>query len=109
MIAPSFGGIFQANCYRNGVLPVVAQFETIEALAQRAASGEAGVRVDLPAQAVAAGPIAFGFDIGALHKAMLLQGLDAVELTLSREAEIAAFQACDRERRPWIWLESTLP
>jgi 3-isopropylmalate/(R)-2-methylmalate dehydratase small subunit len=58
---------------------------------------------------VTAGPLALRFTIGALHKDMLLRGLDAVELTLSREADIAAFQARDRERRPWIWLESTEP
>jgi 3-isopropylmalate/(R)-2-methylmalate dehydratase small subunit len=109
VIAQSFGGIFQANCYRNGVLPVVAPLPTIEAIAQRVTSGEPRVRVDLAAQSVTAGPLALRFTIGALHKDMLLRGLDALEPTLSREAEIAAFQARDRERRPWIWLESTEP
>lgn len=109
IIAASFGGIFQANCYRNGVLPVVAPLQVIETLAQRAAAGEPRVRVDLPAQAVTAGPVSFRFEIGELHKAMLLQGLDAVQLTLAREPEIAAFEARDRERRPWIWIDSTEP
>jgi 3-isopropylmalate/(R)-2-methylmalate dehydratase small subunit len=35
---------------------------------------------------------------------MLLEGLDEIGLTLAREAEIAAFQAADRERRPWVYL-----
>lgn len=35
---------------------------------------------------------------------MLLEGLDAVDLTLKHGAEIAAWQARDRVERPWIYL-----
>jgi 3-isopropylmalate/(R)-2-methylmalate dehydratase small subunit len=34
----------------------------------------------------------------------LLQGLDDIGLTLSRSAEIDAFQQRDRAERPWIYL-----
>ena len=33
----------------------------------------------------------------------LLNGLDEIGMTMNREAEIAAFQARDRNRRPWIY------
>lgn len=34
---------------------------------------------------------------------MLLAGLDEIGLTLARRDAIAAFQARDRDARPWIW------
>jgi 3-isopropylmalate/(R)-2-methylmalate dehydratase small subunit len=38
-----------------------------------------------------------------MQRKALLEGLDAIGVTLAREADIAAWQAGDRERRPWIW------
>jgi 3-isopropylmalate/(R)-2-methylmalate dehydratase small subunit len=35
---------------------------------------------------------------------MLLEGLDAIDLTFKHRADIAAFQAADRTARPWIYL-----
>jgi 3-isopropylmalate dehydratase small subunit len=34
---------------------------------------------------------------------MLLEGLDEIGLTLAMEPKIAAFEAADRARRPWIY------
>jgi len=104
VVAESFGGIFQANCYRNGVLPVVLSAQAVRALAARAEAGAAEVEVDLPRQQVRAGALAFDFAIGALHKQMLLEGLDAIEWTLARAGAIDTWQAGDRERRPWVYL-----
>ena len=44
------------------------------------------------------------FTIDASRRAALLEGLDDIGVTLQREDEIAAFQATDRTRRPWIYL-----
>jgi 3-isopropylmalate/(R)-2-methylmalate dehydratase small subunit len=46
---------------------------------------------------------AVGFEVGARRKQMLLDGLDEIALTLALEPRIAAFQAADRARRPWIY------
>jgi 3-isopropylmalate/(R)-2-methylmalate dehydratase small subunit len=43
------------------------------------------------------------FDIAPRNKKMLLEGLDEIGLTLALEPKIAAFQAADRRRRPWIY------
>ena len=45
------------------------------------------------------------FDIAAEERAMLLEGLDAIDLTLKHHEAIAAFRRRDRERRPWIYLQ----
>lgn len=101
VIAPSFSPIFAGNCVRNGVLAAVLD---AEAVAHLAAAGQP-VGIELPAQTVtAAGGRVFTFAIDAEAKAMLLGGLDAIELTLQSHSAIAAWQAADRPARPWIYL-----
>ena len=101
VIAPAFGEIFRGNCYQNGLLPVLLPRETVSALVRRAAEPDAApFTVDLERQTVN-GEISF--DIGVRHKRMLLEGLDEIGLTLALEDRIAAFQAADRERRPWVY------
>jgi 3-isopropylmalate/(R)-2-methylmalate dehydratase small subunit len=94
VIAESFAPIFRNNCIRNGVLPVVLAKEAIAAMAGRE------VTVDLAAQTVAGRH----FDIEAEPKAMLLEGLDAIDLTLKHRDAISAWTARDREARPWVYL-----
>jgi 3-isopropylmalate/(R)-2-methylmalate dehydratase small subunit len=104
VIAPSFGAIFQANCYRNGVLPVVLPRADVEALGREAEPGALELEVDLEACTVTApGGRAFAFAVGRPEREMMLAGLDAIGLTLKRRDQIAAFQAGDRATRPWIW------
>lgn len=43
------------------------------------------------------------FTIPESRRTALQVGLDEVDLTLARAAEIDAFQAADRSRRPWIY------
>ena len=54
----------------------------------------------------ACGPCRFAFEIDPSAKAMLAEGLDAIDLTLKHRHAIAAFQARDGEARPWVYLES---
>ena len=37
-------------------------------------------------------------------KSMLIEGLDAIDITLKMSEQIAAFQSLDRLERPWIYL-----
>ena len=58
---------------------------------------------NLPGQAVVSpGGSRYAFDISQLRKEALVEGLDELGLTLKREPQIAAFEAADRARRPWI-------
>ena len=94
VIAESFAPIFLNNCVRNGLLPVVMHGDAIKAIAG------AEVTVDLPEQTVAG----YRLDIDAQAKAMLVEGLDAIDLTLKRCDEIALWMARDRAVRPWVYL-----
>jgi len=101
VIAPSFGEIFFGNCFQNGLLPLVLPAATVEALAREAAApGAKPFTVDLERQTVNG---AVRFEIEPRRKKMLLEGLDEIGLTLAMEPKIAAFQAADRARRPWIY------
>jgi 3-isopropylmalate/(R)-2-methylmalate dehydratase small subunit len=106
VIAPSFSPIFYGNCIRNGIVPVRLGAEAIAAIAAAGASDAAArnVTVDLARQEVRAGSLKFDFTIEAEAKDMLLEGLDAIDLTLKHRAEIAAFHERDRQARPWIYL-----
>jgi 3-isopropylmalate/(R)-2-methylmalate dehydratase small subunit len=106
VIAPSFGGIFFNNCFRNGLLPVELPIEQVRLLAAQmeASRGNARVTVDLEAQTVTAphGEV-FAFKTPALMRHMLLEGLDEIALTLSRSQEITRFREEDAAKRPWAY------
>ena len=98
VIAPSFSPIFAGNASRGGVLPLVLPRTTIAALA-----GET-ITIDLPAQTVTSGVAVHRFAIDAEARAMLIGGLDAIDLTLQSADRIAIWQARNRAARPWVYL-----
>jgi len=108
VIAPSFSSIFFGNCIRNGIVPVRLPAATVATLAAWVEQDPAGHRmtVDLAAQTVAAGSgKIYHFELDDEPRAMLLEGLDAIDLTLKQRPAIAAFRERDRRERPWIYLD----
>ncbi|MBU6190396.1 MAG: 3-isopropylmalate dehydratase small subunit [Betaproteobacteria bacterium] len=108
LIAPSFGGIFFNNCFRNGILPVELPIEAVRQIAEEVArsNGQAQVTVDLDAGEVrSASGHRFRFQTPPALRTMLLNGLDEIDVTLSARAEIDAFRSRDRARRPWAYLD----
>ena len=105
VIAPGFGEIFYNSSFVNGLLPVVLDKEKVVALADVVGAGGGAMTVDLETQEVM-GPdgTVHAFEIDAARREALLKGLDAIAVTLKREAEITAFQDADRQSRPWIYL-----
>jgi 3-isopropylmalate/(R)-2-methylmalate dehydratase small subunit len=104
LIGPSFGDIFYANCLQNGVLPIVLPYPAIHVLwAQLRASPGAKVIIDLPAQTVIAPDgSSFAFEINALRKQRLIEGVDDIDVTLGYEAAIQTFEAMRRATQPWL-------
>jgi len=98
VIAPSFGDIFFANCFRNGVLPIVLGDGLVERLV-----GSAELTIDLEQQSISVSGEVFRFPVDALRREGLLAGLDEIGLTLKGTDEIAAWQSTDRAQRPWVW------
>lgn len=109
VIAPSFGPIFHANCFQNGVLPLELPLDAVDQFADIARTQpEAPFTVDLERCVVVppnGAPVSFAID--ERRRRGLLQGLDDLGLTLSRKAEIDGFQSRDAAARPWIYLPPT--
>lgn len=105
IIGSGFGDIFFANCFQNGILPIVVDKQTVDGLAMEVehSQGAGRVGIDLEEQTITSptGKV-HRFEIDPRRRAGLLKGLDEIALTLQRDAEIRAFQAADRTERPWI-------
>ena len=102
VIAPSFGDIFHANCFRNGMLPVELPEAAIARLAAEARDGDFSVDLDAQ-QVLPPSGVAVPFVIDGLQREALLEGLDEIGLTLKHADAIAGWQDADRKTRPWVW------
>jgi 3-isopropylmalate/(R)-2-methylmalate dehydratase small subunit len=108
VVAPSFAPIFHGNCVRNGILPVRLEAAGIARLADAVAPDPQRrvLTVDLVRQRVSGpGGLEFAFEIEREEREMLLEGLDAIDLTLKHRDAIDAFRDRDRAQRPWIYLQ----
>ncbi|MBL1379440.1 3-isopropylmalate dehydratase small subunit [Zobellella iuensis] len=94
IIAPSFADIFYGNAINNGMVPVRLNEEQVEALFQYVNSRKgAEITVDLEAQQVRAGELAFPFEIDEFRRYCLLNGLDNIGLTLQHADQIDTYEA----------------
>ncbi|MDL2398918.1 3-isopropylmalate dehydratase small subunit [Rhizobium mayense] len=104
LIGPSFGDIFYANCLQNGILPIVLPYEAIHSLwRQLRQTPGSTITIDLPEQSVTApdGSV-FKFDINALRKQRLVEGVDDIDVTLGYLSAIEAFETTRRGSMPWL-------
>lgn len=106
IVAPSFNPIFHGNCIRNGIVPVILDTAVIASLAD-AVAGDPQVQrliIDLPSRTLT-GPdgTAHVFPLSVEAAEMLLNGLDAIDLTLKAQADVDAFIAADRQTRSWLY------
>jgi 3-isopropylmalate/(R)-2-methylmalate dehydratase small subunit len=105
VIGSGFGDIFFANCFQNGILPIVVDKEIVDGLAAEVehTQGAGRIGIDLEGQTITSpsGKV-HRFEIDPRRRAGLLEGLDEVAMTLQRDGEIRAFQTTDRVERPWI-------
>ena len=108
VVAPSFSPIFYGNCVRNGILPVRLPAAAIGALAEAIAPDPPArpLTLDLgTCELHAPGGEVHRFEVEPEAREMLLEGLDAIDLTLKQRPAIEAFWRADREARPWIYLD----
>ena len=98
ILAPSFAPIFRGNCMRNGLLPIELSEELIRSLAWKP------VTVDLQRQTVCTDGVEHRFEFDPEARQMLLDGLDAIDLTLGQSQAIDAWLESDRLARPWVYL-----
>jgi 3-isopropylmalate/(R)-2-methylmalate dehydratase small subunit len=104
VIAPDFADIFYNNCFQNGILPIKLPQADVDKLMDDAQRGSnATVTVDLEAQEIR-GPDGgvIKFEIDPFRKHCLLNGLDAVGLTMQKQDAIRTYEEKAASSRPWL-------
>ena len=104
IIAPDFADIFYNNCFQNGILPIKLPQSEVDKLMDDAQRGaNATLSVDLESQEIR-GPDGgvIKFDIDPFRKHCLLNGLDAIGLTLEKKQSIEKFEQSATTARPWL-------
>jgi 3-isopropylmalate dehydratase len=102
IISTSFADIFNNNCYKNGMLPVVLPLEQVrELMADAVAKKE--IEIDLPNQfVIRESGEKYPFQVDAFKKHCLINGLDDIGLTMQKLDEIRAFEAMRSKLYPWL-------
>jgi len=103
VIAPSFGGIFEGNAVKNGLLPAVVSERELSVIETWLANAHLpDIVVDLEQAQIVAGPHRIAFAIEPVRRLRLLNGWDDLDLTDRHKAEIAAFRAKRFTTEPWV-------
>ncbi|WP_165855241.1 3-isopropylmalate dehydratase small subunit [Marinobacter sp. JSM 1782161] len=105
IIAPSFADIFFNNCFKNGLLPIVLEEETVDRLFADVEAQEGySLDVDLDSQEVVTpSGERFSFDVDPFRKHCLLNGLDDIGVTLEDSDTIREYESARRQRSPWLF------
>lgn len=105
VIAPSFADIFFNNCFKNGILPIVLDHDTVDLLFKETEANE-GYKLDinLEQQTITRpnGEV-INFEVESDRKHSLLNGLDDIGITLQQEAAITAYEQERKKRAPWLF------
>ncbi|MCY6383704.1 3-isopropylmalate dehydratase small subunit [Hoeflea prorocentri] len=106
VIAPSFGEIFHANCFKNGVLPITLEDPHMTAL-EAAASAMEPITIDLPEQTIRLqSGTEIEFHVDTHRKQALVGGLDEIGMILAEDRDVIdAFEASRSDEEPWLTLD----
>ena len=104
IIAPSFADIFFNNSFKNGLLPIILDAQTVDGLFAKANGPEAlKIAVDLGSQTLSVGDETISFDVDPFRKHCLLEGLDDIGLTLQHVDDIKTYEEKAKQNTPWLF------
>jgi 3-isopropylmalate/(R)-2-methylmalate dehydratase small subunit len=106
IIAPSYADIFYNNCFKNGLLPIIADEAVVDDLFRAVAANDGfQLTIDLEKQQVlnVAGEVVLAFDVDPFRQHCLLNGLDDIGLTLQDADDIRAYEDKRRQSAPWLF------
>ena len=105
IISTSFADIFYNNCFKNGILPIVVDGDTLKALMNEISANEGvSFTVDLQNQTVTTpNGMDVRFEIDGFRKHNLLEGLDDIGLTLQHTDKITRYEQTHKDKFPWLW------
>lgn len=103
IVAPSFAPIFKDNCARNGLLCIALPLSVIEQIAE----AKCEITADLPSQQLTlSNGQSWDFEMDEEAKALLVSGMEPIELTLKSASQIAQWREADAKARPWIYIQA---
>ena len=101
IISPSFADIFYNNCFKNSILPVIINEQTILELSEYSKRQEE-IDIDLENQKIKFGNKVIKFNIDAFKKKCLMEGLDDIGLSMEKVIHIDNFEKKLEIDKPWI-------
>jgi 3-isopropylmalate/(R)-2-methylmalate dehydratase small subunit len=101
IVSESFADIFYNNCFKNGVLPIIADANIIKELAEYSVRKE-NIEIKLSEQEIVYGNKSYKFKLDSFKKKCLLEGLDDIALSLKRIKNIESFESKMNQNKPWI-------
>ncbi len=104
VVAPGFGEIFYSNAMGNGLLLVSLPEAQVRQLMDEADAVPGNVvTIDVETLSLrSAGGVEAGFEMLPRHQRMLLEGLDAIGLSMTYRDRIEAFAAAHWAAQPWL-------
>ncbi len=105
LLAPSFADIFYNNCFKNGILPIVLNDDVINDLFQKSQSNEGlQLKVNLETQVITLPDgTELVFSIEQFRKHCLLEGLDDIDMTLTKADLIKSYEERQMRLCPWLF------
>ena len=104
IIAPSFADIFFNNSFKNGLLPIILDAQTVDGLFAKANGPEAlKIEVDLSSQTLSVGNETISFDVDPFRKHCLVEGLDDIGLTVQHVEDIKTYEEKAKQNTPWLF------
>jgi len=101
IISSSFADIFYNNCFKNGILPIKTNEQTILELAEYSIRKEE-VDVDLQKQEIKFGNKVIKFEIDSFKKKCLIEGLDDIGLSMEKIKHVDDYEKKLESNRPWL-------
>ena len=101
VISSSFADIFYNNCFKNGILPIKIEDQTVVELSEYSKRKEE-IEVNLEKQEIKFGNKVKTFEIDQFKKKCLIEGLDDIALSLEKKSEIDRFEKKFKNSKPWI-------
>ena len=101
VISSSFADIFYNNCFKNGILPIKIEEQTVVELSEYSKRKEE-IDIDLEKQEIKYGNKVKKFKVDSFKKKCLIEGLDDIALSLEKTSQIDNFEKHIKENSPWL-------
>ena len=101
IISSSFADIFYNNCFKNGILPIKIDEQTVIELSEYSKRKEE-VEVDLQKQEIKFGNKVVKFELDSFKKKCLIEGLDDIGLSMEKINYIDDFEKKLEANKPWL-------